>query len=197
MRNAGIAAVLLLPLFVHAQEPLTPGTSQWGAWAGYSPSSLSLIGTTDRKVFTLNLQYARVLATPDWGAVKWTADIVPVALVRRPALTTPTVLPANTTYGGGITPIGLQFNFGKRRWQPFFAGNAGLLYFTEQVPVPDSSQFNFTFSFGGGIEIFTAGNMSFQFGYRFHHISNAYTGATNPGIDSNLLFGGLTWVRRR
>src|SRR5512146_95942 len=127
MRKLTLTLLLFVTSTVVAQEPLTRGARQWGAWAAYSPASLHLIGKTDRKVFTLNLQYARVLAAPDWGAVKGTTEILPVALARDSEA-------SHTTYGGGVTPVGLQFNFGKRRWQPFFAGNAGLLYFTEQVP---------------------------------------------------------------
>ncbi len=180
-----------------AQEPLETGTTQWGLWGGYSPSSPSLIGVSpDRRLFTLNLQYARVLAAPDWGAVKFTAEAVPVALVHRPAQALPAPSPARTTYGAGVTPVGFQFNFGKHRVQPFLLANGGLLYFTEQVPVLGSSQFNFTFSFGGGLELFTGGNKSLMFGYRFHHISNAYTADLNPGIDSNLVFLGFMWKRR-
>ena len=82
----------------------------------------------------------------------------------------------------------------QRAWQPFLNTQGGFLYFTEQVPVPESSQFNFTFSFGAGVQAFR-GARALTLGYKFHHISNAQTGHYNPGIDSNLFYFGWSFLR--
>lgn len=37
--------------------------------------------------------------------------------------------------------------------QPFASGSGGFLYFTKDVPVPGTARFNFTFDFGGGVQI--------------------------------------------
>jgi len=54
---------------------------------------------------------------------------------------------------------------------------------------------NFTFSWGGGVQIFTSESRSVTIGYRFHHISNANASAINPGIDSNFIYAGYSFHR--
>jgi hypothetical protein len=91
------------------------------------------------------------------------------------------------TYLGGISPMGLRFGFAKRhRFQPFFVANAGFLMAPHDEPVNNSARFNFTFEGGGGFEWFRDHRHSFAFDYRVHHLSNAYRGMFNPGIDSSI-----------
>jgi hypothetical protein len=149
----------------------------------------------------LNLDYARVIATTESTAIKYTAAIVPVAVVSQPAEGfQPSVgpayfLPKKTIYGGGIDPIGFQWNLRRTHaLQPFLNTTGGFLYFADQVPTPESSQFNFTFSFGAGVQIFR-GAKTVTLGYKLHHISNAQTGHYNPGIDSNLFYFGWSFLR--
>jgi hypothetical protein len=59
--------------------------------------------------------------------------------------------------------------------------------------VPGSSNFNFTFDFGAGAQYFYLPKRAFTAGYMFHHLSNAETALHNPGIDNNIIFGGLSW----
>ena len=190
-----------------AEVPRNPGrsldlgTRQLGLWVGYSPDNPTLIGrTTDRPFLEFNLQYARVLTTGDDWALKYTAEIIPVAIIRQPQQATvngnPVDLPGQkqTVYGAGISPIGLQMNF--RRGcvlQPYVNGTGGVLCFTDNVPVTNSSNFNFTFGFGGGVEIWHRENQSIILGYKYQHISNGYTAPHNPGVDSNLLYVGYAW----
>jgi opacity protein-like surface antigen len=77
--------------------------------------------------------------------------------------------------------------------QPYINGTAGVLYFTEQVPVSGSSQFNFGVGWGAGVQIWHRENQSVSIGYKFHHISNANSANRNPGVDSNLLYAGYSW----
>ena len=195
--------ILLLASSAFSEEPGTDELkNELGVFAGYSPLNVQGIGiTSDRDLFLLNLQYARVLGTTENTTLKYTAGIVPVAIVAQPAeIFQPStgsayVLPSKRIYGGGIDPIGFQWNFRRHRpWQPFVNTQGGFLYFTEQVPVPESSQFNFTFSFGAGVQVFS-GTRGLTLGYKFHHISNAQTGHYNPGIDSNLFYVGWSFLR--
>jgi opacity protein-like surface antigen len=178
------------------------GTDQLGFWVGYSATNPTLIGkTTNRSLFEFNLQYARVLRTGDNWALKYTAELVPVAVVRQPHQGyTMNGDPVDLTgsrqkiYGAGITPLGLQMNFRRgSTFQPYINGTAGVLYFAENVPVADSSNFNFTFSFGVGVEIWYRENQSIILGYKYNHISNGYTAPHNPGVDSNLFYAGCMW----
>jgi hypothetical protein len=92
------------------------------------------------------------------------------------------------TYAGGASPLGQRINFVPHaRLQPFFIGNAGFLISPREIPVNDSSRFNFTFEFGGGIEFFRDHHHSWSAEYRIHHISNAYIGTYNPGVDSQTI----------
>jgi len=177
------------------------GTRQLGFWAGYSPNNPRLIGhTTDRSFLEFNVQYARVLRTRDNWALKYTAEIIPAAIVRQPkqgyaANGSPVDLPGKKEiYGAGLSPIGLQMNF--RRGcvlQPYVNGTAGVLYFTDNVPVANSSNFNFTFGVGAGVEIWYREDQSIMLGYKYQHTSNAFTAPHNPGVDSNLFYVGYAW----
>jgi hypothetical protein len=178
------------------------GNQEVGFWGGYSPDSNIGIGQTlDRKFFELNGQYTITLVGRRKAVLKWVAEVVPVALLNEPG---EYYFGANqkllsyragaTTYAGGVTPLGLQLNFRNgHKVQPFLDAHAGMLYFTRQEPVPNSSQYNFTFNFGTGVQVFTGKRSSLLVGYKYHHISNRDTGQENPGVDSSEFYAGYVW----
>lgn len=169
---------------------------EFGFSAGYSPGSTTGIGVTEgQQFFQTCIDFGFVLYRWQDVSFKYKASLIPVAFIHGDQATLQ--LRSNRMiYGGGADPIGLQFNFrSQKRLQPFLAGSGGFLYFTEQIPVANSSQYNFTFSFIGGSEYMTGGKHSILFGYRYHHISNANTGNVNPGIDSHVMFAGLSFKR--
>jgi hypothetical protein len=179
-----------------------PRSQELGFWAGYSPTSTVGIGkTTDRKFFEANVQYTVTMLARRKFALKWVVEVVPVALLSDPGefyfpphQNVQLFRAGATTYGGGVTPLGMQINFRNgRRLQPFFDAHGGALYFTRQEPVPNSSQFNFTFNFGTGVQVFTGRRSSLLVGYKYHHISNANTATQNPGIDNNEIYAGYLW----
>jgi hypothetical protein len=89
------------------------------------------------------------------------------------------------TYGGGVSPLGQKVNFLTRnRVQPYIAMNAGFVAFAKTVPSDDATMFNFTFEFGGGVEWNTSSGRAWSLDYRYHHISNAGRGMSNPGVDN-------------
>ncbi|MGC1782179.1 MAG: acyloxyacyl hydrolase [Acidobacteriaceae bacterium] len=91
------------------------------------------------------------------------------------------------TYTGGVSPFGFQFNgFKHRRIQPEAMVNGGLLVATRDIPIPQSSYFNFTFQFGGGLEWYRSAGQSLLLEYRVQHFSNKDLGTYNPGTDSGL-----------
>jgi opacity protein-like surface antigen len=181
------------------------GTSQLGFWGGYSSDNPTLVGrTTNRPFSEFVLQYAHVLRTEDNWALKYTAELVPVAIIRQPQQGSGNGHPVDlagsrqTIYGAGFSPVGLQLNL--RRGcvlQPYINGTAGVLYFENQVPVADSSKFNFELGLGAGVEIWYRENQSISLGYKYHHISNGYTARQNPGVDSNLFYVGYAWSWRQ
>ncbi len=183
---------------------LDSGTTELGLRAGYSQDNPTWVGRThDRPYFELDIEYARVIETGENWALKYSADLVPVAVVRQPpqgyAQSVPVDLPGrkNTIYGIGVTPAGLQINFFRgNRVQPFINASAGVLYFDDKVPVADSSKFNFSLGLGAGVQIWHLDNQSVILGYTYHHISNGYTAPNNPGLDSDLYYAGYTWRLR-
>jgi hypothetical protein len=102
------------------ETALRRGTNEFGGWAGFSPFSFRLKGTSeDRKLFLLNLQYARRLFSTTPVTVKYTAEIVPVALEIQPTQFyliggKTLVNPSGTIYGAGASPVGFQGNVGRR-----------------------------------------------------------------------------------
>lgn len=91
------------------------------------------------------------------------------------------------TYTGGASPIGLKLNgFTHRRLQPEFIGNGGFLIAPRDIPIADSSSFNFTFEFGAGLQWYRIPSQSIQAEIRYHHLSNHDLGTNNPGVDSVL-----------
>jgi hypothetical protein len=91
------------------------------------------------------------------------------------------------TYAGGINPLGQRVSFATRhRVQPYVVANGGFLVSPRDLPVNDSARFNFTFEGGAGVEWFRDRRHSIALDYRVQHLSNAYRGHYNPGIDSGI-----------
>jgi len=200
------AVMLCVSAGVAAQTNEGATLKRWnqeaGVWGGYSPDSMIGIGKVlHRKFFEVNGQYAVTIWTGRQVAVKWVSEVVPVALLNEPnewyfnKQHVQTGYRAGaTTYAGGATPLGMQVNFWNgHRVQPFFDAHGGMLYFARQEPVPGSSQFNFTFNFGTGVQVFTGRRGSLLLGYKYHHISNNNTATANPGVDSNEVYAGYLW----
>lgn len=98
------------------------------------------------------------------------------------------VCDARWTYAGGISPVGQKVSFlPTHRVQPFLLANGGFLIATRDIPANDSSQFNFTFTFGGGLTWFAHGESAWSVDYRVHHLSNKKLGDINPGVDSQTI----------
>jgi hypothetical protein len=178
------------------------GSQEFGMWGAYSPDSMIGIGQViNRRFMELDGQYALTVMSGHGAAVKWVSEVVPLALLNEPieyyfdTKHVPTGHRAGaTTYAGGITPLGMQVNFWNgHRVQPFFDAHGGMLYFTRQEPVPNSSQFNFTFNFGAGVQLFTGKRSSILLGYKYHHISNNETAPENPGVDNSEAYAGYLW----
>jgi hypothetical protein len=182
---------------------LRRGTNEFGIWGGYSPFSFVLKGTSkDRELLLVNLQYARTLIATRPFKLKYTADIVPLALEFQPtqryvvdgALLTN---PADVIYGTGANPIGLQANFGPKKIQPMVNGSLGFLYFDRQMPIIGSSQFNYNITVGFGAQFFPRAGRSFTVGWKYHHLSNNYQAHLNPGIDSGVFYVGFSIFRTK
>lgn len=183
-----------------ASSPLQLHTHMngWGVWAGGSLYSTTLIAKTKGSRFGLvGLQYGRVLATENDMAVRFTADLIPFAVLSYPppprpekADITPTPSPV---YGIGAAPAGVQFVYHTSHpVQPFFGGSGGLMYFPSPIPDGRGRKLNYTFDFSAGLRWVVGDHRVLTVGYRFHHLSNGFRGEINPGFDANIFFIGLS-----
>jgi opacity protein-like surface antigen len=93
-----------------------------------------------------------------------------------------------STYVAGFSPLGYKLSLlPHRRFQPFVTGLGGFAVSPRDIPVFNSSAFNFTFEMGAGVEIYRTHTRSCQLEYRYHHLANTSANTTdNPGIDSGV-----------
>jgi opacity protein-like surface antigen len=92
-----------------------------------------------------------------------------------------------TTYAASISPLGVRaILLSRRRVQPTFESDLGVVISSRDIPVDSSSQFNYQFSFGPGVQFFFSQRTAVRLEYVFRHISNANAGAINPGIDQGV-----------
>jgi hypothetical protein len=183
-----------------AASTLEKGTNELMVWAGGSFDSPTVMGTAeDRKYFTMGLRYGRVFAASKRVAYEYTIDFVPVAVVFQPDFARAfSRSGASSVYGAGLSPIGFKVNFNRSgRFKPLLSTSGGFLYFKHPVPddVPGATRFNFTFDFGGGVQISTGARRAVILGYKFQHISNGGRSQINPGLDANVFYAGYSFVR--
>jgi len=159
--------------------------------AGYSPNSPTLIGTaTDRHFAMVELGYSYRCRSSREVSLSYTAAIIPAGILRQPAETTRNI-PRHSVYGFGVMPVGFLVTFLRpRKVQLVAEANGGIIASTEPIPIraPDATGLNFLFDFGAGVRIRVRDRSALTFGYRFLHISNAYTTDFNPGVDNNVLY---------
>jgi hypothetical protein len=149
-------------------------------FAGYSPVSATLIGTTtDRKFLLAGFGYS------------YRCWVWPGASIAYSE-------PTHAVYGFAITPLGFTAEFGRRhRVYPYLQTNEGIIASSEPVPinVTGATGLNFLIDLGGGVRIKTSERRAVSVGYKFLHISNGFTSAVNPGVDNNVFYVGFSILR--
>ena len=172
-----------------AQERTTHD-NEFGVWfEGQFGNGHAFGGTTDSRMYQVEARYSRLVLTNRLIALRYVAEVVPVSVVGDPWAKGQRVY----AYGAGGSPIGAQINFlYSHRLQPFLTSGGGFLYFNR--PMFGATQFNFTAQLGAGVQVFTSRHHSIDFGYKYHHISNANLGNINPGMDSHVVFLGMSFV---
>jgi opacity protein-like surface antigen len=195
-----LGACLIHTAPLHGAQPasaasayaLTKGMNEFGLWGGGSPDSFDFIGTVEnRELLLFGLRYGRVLGAWESVSLQYTLDILPAAVVFEPSSVR---RGSSTIYGAGLSPLGFKLNFGQESWiKPFLAASVGFLYFEKDIPVPRSSRFNFTPELGLGVQFFFAPKKALTLGYKWHHMSNANTGRSNPGMDSHVFYAGFSF----
>jgi opacity protein-like surface antigen len=173
---------------------------------GYSPQSATLIGTTQNRRFVLvGIEYGYRCWNWQNAAISFTPTVLPAAILLQPAQYVQKYVDGNDTnqlsaphavYGFAALPIGFTFDLLRTHLvHPFVELAGGGIVSTEPIPVntAGATAWNFVFDFGGGVQWRIADKRAIAFGYKFLHISNAYTTNTNPGVDNNVLYIGLVF----
>jgi opacity protein-like surface antigen len=141
-------------------------------------------------MYQIEARYGRIVYTNRLLVLRYIAEVIPFSVVGDPQANGKRAYARAT----GGSPIGAQINFRyHHRVQPFLTSGGGFLYFDRRMF--GATQFNFTAQVAGGVQVFTSRHRSVQFGYEYHHISNANLGRINPGMDSHVMFVGLSFVR--
>ena len=185
-----LVAALFLVTAACAQE--RPALNEFTTWfGGQLANKHAFSDTVDGRLYQLEKRYSRLVYTGGTFAVRWVAEIVPITLVGDPWHTKG----RQYAYGGGGSPIGAQVNWVHyRRIEPFLTSGGGFLYFNQSMF--HATHFNFTAKLGGGVQVFSSSHRhSFDVGCKYHHISNANLGNVNHGMDSLVLFAGVSFFR--
>jgi hypothetical protein len=186
-------------------------TASWrlGVFVGaahHSPASGFLGSVPGRDHLFVGLQALTTVLRVGEVRVAYAAQLLPAVLVRGRTVPTfysgpvepdGTIPGPNVTYAVGASPFGLEVAgpLGNAV-QLYGAAAAGGLIFTRPFPVPEAQRFNFTLEYGGGLLLRAGHERWVQLGYKFHHLSNAYTALANPGLDANVFYVGYQWSAR-
>ena len=183
---------------------LTKGDNEFGFWGGGAFNATTIFGglhtdeARDRGFAIAAFRYGRTLAANQRLALQYTLDAVPVAIATGNIVSIITVgavttFRRETSYGAGVTPLGLQLDFRNgSRVHPFIHVNGGGLIFSKPVPLPDAGRFAFTGETGGGVRVFTSARRAVTFGLRFHHISNGDRSGSNRGLNQFVVYAGFS-----
>jgi hypothetical protein len=196
-----------MPQDTDAPYTLEKGDNEFGFWAGGAFAATTVFGgltdaeAADRKFFIAAFRYGRTLYANNSVAVQYTFDAIPVAVATGNIRSVTTVGPGttfqrDTTYGAGITPLGLQLDFANgSKVHPFVHVNGGLLVFNQSMPLPDAGSLALVGETGGGVRIFTSERRAVILGVRFHHISNGDRSGSNRGLNQFIIYGGFSVFR--
>lgn len=95
--------------------------------------------------------------------------------------------------GVGLQPVGVRFSQQIGGSVLAFAeASGGGVTFARAVPKPDARALNFLASGGVGVRVGKRERRAYLLGYRFTHLSNAYTATSNPGFNAHIFYLGLT-----
>jgi Lipid A 3-O-deacylase (PagL) len=181
-----------------AQTPAEP-RHDFQFFAGYSPVSATLIGTTtDRRFFVAGFGYShRCWIWPN-VSIAYSGEVMPAAILLQPVQYLPQFSASHAVYGFAITPLGFTAEFARhRRVYPFLETDEGIIASSEPIPinVPGATGLNFLIDLGGGVRIHAGERRQITFGYKFLHISNGFTSPVNPGVDNNVFYAGFSILK--
>ena len=206
----------LLPAGVAAQGADSAARPWWvGVWTGAAKNSPfgTRHGERHRDYYMTGLRVGRTMHTSPRLAFDYFVDVVPLVRstnnpVKYSQLVSCTTIPPSTVlvcssselmetataHGYAFTPIGLQMRAWRAQPVELVVGASfGAVMYNQRVPDPGEKRLNFMGDITLGIQVRTDLGGSLIAGVRQNHTSNASTGEVNPGLDSRVLYVGVTW----
>jgi Lipid A 3-O-deacylase (PagL) len=171
--------------------------------ARHSPVGTHLGVTPDRDHFFIGIHAFAPIWSTRRLSLGFAPDAVPLLVVTNNpeyiTVTTPSgdrrrvnSSDREPVAGFAIAPIAVEGRLAFNRvWQGFIASSVGCVWFTREVPILEARRFNCTMEIGGGVQWRYRRRTSLRLGYKFHHLSNAYTALANPGIDAAVFLAGI------
>ena len=202
------AAVALLASVHHAPTRMPSDIQpqhremELGCFVGVSRHSLvgTHLGVTpDRSQLFVGVQLTATVVANRRVRFAYAPQLVPLVLVtNNPTYKTlqtssgPLLMegPRGTAFGLALAPISAETELRLGRMHFYGGGGVGVIWFDRAVPTRDARAFNYTFEFGGGLRWKVGSVHLLNVGYKFHHLSNAYTARENPGLDAAVVVVG-------
>jgi len=199
-----LLAILLLcaclPAVAQTKDDSSPlAKQQWeiGPWFG---GGTGLGHASDFKFINAGVRIGRVLTDVIGdgtfrGTFEWASDIIPLYEVRQADFYDSG--PQHWVYAFSANPVVLKWNWvANKKVTPYFAAEGGLLFSSKPVPLPDTSNVNFTPGGAFGMYVHESEKHAIDLSVHVTHISNASLGNHNPGINATMQFRiGYTWFK--
>lgn len=197
MSRSAVIVLILLATSGTALAQAAPAR-QWeiGASVGGGPSVVTQAygGVPEGDLLMANVYVTRAMVRWKGFAAGYCAELTPlVVMTKVPHASGYLVWDSSAVAGVGLEPVGLRLSQQIGGSVLAFAeASGGGVAFTRAVPEPAARALNFLASGGAGIRVGKRERRSYLLGYRFTHISNAYTATSNPGYNAHVFYLGLT-----
>lgn len=138
-----------------------------------------------------------------WGRlaganVDYSAEFLPVILLRQPSKTDPWGNRASTTFenvpGIGILPVGVRLIWRDgSRFKPYYVIKAGITVYSKKAFSQDASYENLALDQSIGVQFRLSARTDFRTGFGVFHQSNGFVVPSNPGLDAMNWNVGLSY----
>jgi hypothetical protein len=199
----------LAPVAASALPDSTVGPWWVGIWGAAANDSKfdTRHGDRHRDVHMVGVRLGRQISASRRFALDYYVDIVPlirstnIPIAYRDEVVScdalwcrvEEVMETATVRGYGVTPIGLQLRaFPGAPVELVFGLSAGAAMYDKPVPDPGEKRLNFMGDLTVGVQLRLGQSGALLAGIRHNHTSNAGTGRANPGLDTRVLYAGVT-----
>lgn len=159
------------------------GTQEWGLNVGLAHGHIYDHVNSAVDSFHATVRWAYYLRGVPGERVQNSLEIEAVPLFA--------IYQSPNAYAEGLTLL-LRRSWLRGRWIASGAVGAGLLRSGNEIP-QGGNVLNFTPQAGLKLQYLWRKRTAFGVEYRFHHLSNAHRSDFNPGINSHLFLGGISW----